>query len=77
MKDKQITIKVPDFCPEDCPEFKLCVDVTGLYATDDALVERLTSYSCKREDDCMRLYEIIETRYCENCRDAMKARGEI
>ena len=77
MKDKTITVRVPDFCPEDCENFKLYGDVTSLYATDDYLVERHIRYCCKHEDECQRLYTQLETRYCAECRDAMKASGDI
>ena len=69
MKGKTITVRVPDFCPEDCPEFRLSTDV--------AHIERTVRYSCEHEYNCRRLYEQLKTRYCADCRDAMKARGEI
>lgn len=77
MKDKTITVRVPDFCPEDCKKFKLCYDVTEFYAEDGRIAERHIRYACKHEDDCRRLYEQLETRYCAECRDAMRARGKI
>lgn len=77
MKDKTITVQVPSFCPEDCDKFKLYGDVTEFYTGDDCLVERHFRYCCKHEDDCQRLYTQLKTRYCADCRDAMKARGKI
>lgn len=79
MKDKTITVRVPDFCPEDCPELEIHKEVCEFRTIDKgwAVYERAIRYSCEREGDCRRLYGQLETRYCAECREAMKARDEI
>lgn len=65
MKDKTITVSVPDFCPEDCEKFKLYGDVIEYYTQEDCLVERHIRYCCKHEDDCQRLYTQLKKRETE------------
>lgn len=73
MKDKTITVRVPDFCPEDCPEFEIHEEKLD----PDYEWEIIFSYHCENEDMCRMLHKQLETRYCADCRDAMKARGKI
>lgn len=78
MKDKTITVRVPDFCPEDCGEFKIHEERREFRTINDGLLlEHETVYLCENEGHCRRLHVQLETRYCAECRDAMKARGEI
>lgn len=78
MKCKIITVHVPDFCPEDCRELEISESTdVDLMADNYTIYHTEKEYTCKNEWRCRRLHEQLETRYCADCRDAMKARGEV
>lgn len=78
MKDRTIAFRLLDFCPEDCLDFEIDESCSEYLRFDDGtLVHSERTYRCENEGHCRRLHKQLEIRYCAECRDAMKARGEI
>lgn len=61
MKDKTITVRVPDFCPEDCPEFEIHDERFEFRTIDEGLrFEQETRYNCEHEGLCRMLHNQIQ-----------------
>ena len=56
MKDRTITFRVPDFCPEQCREFDPHVERLEMRTLDGMAIERTESFSCEHEGYCRNLY---------------------
>lgn len=50
MKTKTIEVSVPDFCPEDCPEFELEKTVY------ESMVDSFVLFSCRHAAFCERTH---------------------
>lgn len=61
MKSLIITVRVPDFCPEDCRELD-CISDTIDYRGMDGVVWTDKKYRCEHEERCMRLYKHLKAR---------------
>lgn len=74
MKDKTITVRVPDFCPEDCPGFEIHAERCE-YHTLDGVYERMLNYACEHEGRCRMLYSevvrghLLKHGCCNDCRN--------
>lgn len=72
MKDKTITVRVPDFCPEDCPEFDIHVERCEYHALD-GVYGRMLNYACVHEGRCRMLYgevvrgQLLKHGCCNDC----------
>ena len=74
MKDKTITVRVPDFCPEDCPEFEISESENEYCQADDGMVYHAEkTYSCYYEGRCRMLHSevvrgnLLKRGCCNDC----------
>lgn len=72
MKDKTITVCVPDFCPEDCDEFDCVTDIRE-YRDVNGNLWKDRGFRCKHEYLCWALHSSVARGYlakhgcCNDC----------